>query len=140
VKRFTENGTATCSFVSMSLSEYLEGGLPPPVRREIDFHIVECDSCAEEVRQLASLLRLLKAIPRREPTLDMWVEMAPKVAAYQAEERLSVVQRLRLRLGRFLGNFAAGAILFTQALALNTESHLKKYLMTDPYHLAEEER
>ncbi|GAB4459152.1 MAG: hypothetical protein OHK0029_21300 [Armatimonadaceae bacterium] len=141
MKNRLETGTVRCEYVSDHLSEYLEGGLPPPDVERLEDHLVECDGCAEEARQMATLLKVLhQRVPRREPTLDIWAELGPKVAAIQEEERLSVPVRFRRRMGRFLGNLAAGAILFTQALAINTEERLKPYLMTDPYRLAEEER
>jgi hypothetical protein len=87
---------------------------------------------------MAAMLHFLHhSLPKREPILDMWTELAPKIATYQAEERLTIPARLRLRTGRFLGTVAAGAILFTQALAMNTEARMRKYLITDPFFVGE---
>jgi hypothetical protein len=140
VNNATENGTMTCDAVCESLSDFLEGGLPPPVRQRITTHLDGCAACAHEARQMEALMRLLhERLPRREPSLDIWAELGPKVVAYEEEERLGLGHRFRLRVSRFVGDVAAGAILFTQALAMNTEDKLKKYLVTDPYKLAEEE-
>ena len=83
---------------------------------------------------MSAMLTLLhERIPHREPVLDMWAELAPKIEAIHAEERLGVMERAKLRMGRFLNNVAVGAILFTQALAINTAAHMQKYLLTDPF-------
>jgi anti-sigma factor RsiW len=130
-----------CEHVRHALSDYLEGGLPSPQRQSVAAHLTECETCAQEERQMNLMLNLLhERVPRREPSLDIWAELSPKIAALQAEERLSIPARLRLRGGRFLGNVAAGAILFTQALAMNTEARMRKYLVSDPFLIGEGER
>ena len=135
------SGTTPCQHVQTALSEFLEGGLPPPQRQSIEEHLKGCATCAREARELSALLRLFREkVPPREPVLDIWAELGPKVAAHMAEERMSLPDRLRLRANRFLNNVASGAIMFTQALAHNTESHLRKYIITDPLQLVEEER
>lgn len=128
-----------CRRTRDALSDYLEGGLDPPTRQAVFEHLSGCEECAREERELAAMLRLVyERIPRREPSLDIWAELGPKVEAWRAEERLSAMERLRLRAGRLLGNVAAGAILFTHALAVNTEARMRKYLMADPFRLMEE--
>jgi anti-sigma factor RsiW len=130
-----------CEHVRHALSDYLEGGLAPPQRQSVADHLAGCEACTREERQLGLMLSLLhERVPRREPSLDIWAELAPKIAAVQAEERLSLPARVRLRGGRFLGNVAAGAILFTQALAVNTEARMRKYLVSDPFLVGEGER
>jgi hypothetical protein len=87
------------------------------------------------MRQMKMMLDLFKdRCVRREPSLDLWAELAPKVEQVMAEERLGVLDRFRLRGSRFCNNVAAGAILFTSALAMNTEARLRKYLISDPFH------
>jgi hypothetical protein len=79
------------------------------------------------------LLRVLhERVPHREPSLDIWSEMQPQVEAYWREEKLPIAARFALRTQRFLHSLAAGAILFTQALAMNTENRMRKYLLSDP--------
>lgn len=129
-----------CKHVQEALSEYLEGGLPPPERDTVAEHLAGCDACGREERDMAVLLSVLhERAPRHEPVLDLWAEFSPKMAVVQAEEKLGVFARLRLRLSRFWGNVAAGAILFTQAVALNTTARMQKYLLTDPFRDPEEE-
>ncbi len=79
-----------------------------------------------EERRMAMMLDLLhERMVRHEPKLDLWAEFAPQMAAVRAEERLGLVARLRLRVSRFWGNVAYGAILFTQALAVNTAARMQ---------------
>lgn len=133
-------GTPECGHTREALSDYLDGGLDPPTRQTVAEHLMHCAACAQEERSLSAMLTLLhEQLPRREPALDIWAELAPKVAAIQAEERLGFPARMQLRAGRFLNNVAVGAILFTQALALNTAARMQKYLLTDPFQMTGEE-
>ena len=129
------NSTKQCAPVREALSDYVEGVLPLPRQTPIEQHLTSCADCAREERQMRSLLTLLHTqIPRREPALDIWAELAPKIAEIEQEERLGVSQRIKLRTGRFLGSVAAGAIVFTQVLAANTESKMRKYVVNnDPF-------
>lgn len=116
------------------LSDYVENALPPVEQVFVERHLAECPDCAREARELRLMLSVLhERVGRREPVLDIWAEMAPKVAEIQREERMGVAARLALRTHRFLHNLATGAILFTQALAMNTEARMNKYLLSDPY-------
>ena len=133
-------GTMMCSQVQQTLSDYLEGSLSSPEQEQVAAHLTTCGECAHEARQMEMMLRLFREdCVRREPVLDIWAELAPKVEQVMAEERLGVLDRFRLRSVRFWNNVAAGAILFTQALAMNTEARLHKYLLMDPFHLHGEE-
>lgn len=132
-----QRGTMTCRQAQDTLSDYLEGSLSVPVAAQVAAHLEGCADCATESRQLASMMRVIREqVGRCEPVLDIWAELAPKVAAVVAEERLGYLDRLRLRSGRFWNNVAAGAILFTHALAMNTEARMRKHLLMDPFHLA----
>lgn len=122
------------------ISEYLEGELSPAERERIEAHLSSDADLARETREMAAVIRLLHQVPPREPVLDIWQELAPKIEAYKVEEKLGVGAKIRLRAGRFLGNVAAGAIMFTQALAMNTEARMRKYLISDPFTLGEGER
>ncbi|MDX1934272.1 MAG: zf-HC2 domain-containing protein [Capsulimonadales bacterium] len=135
-----DTNTMRCQVVREALSDHMEGGLPPSLRQSVTGHLKDCDSCAQEEREMAAMLGFLHhRLPKREPVLDIWAEMAPKIAAIQAEERLSIAARLRLRAGKFLGTVAAGAIMFTQALAMTTETRLRKYLLADNLPIGEGE-
>lgn len=136
------NGSHTreCATVREALSDYLEGGLSDTKRNLVIDHLSSCAACRREERELSSLINCLNLhVPPREPSLDIWAELGPKVAAVMAEEKLSVPERLKLRASRFLGSVAAGAILFTQALAMNTENRMYRYLTSDPFRLALED-
>ena len=132
--------TPMCEPTQTALSEYLEGGLTVPARERVSVHLAECADCRAESAQLASLLRCFReSVPPREPSLDIWAELNPKVQAVLAEQKLDVLTRLRHRASRFLGSVAAGAILFTHALAMHTEARMRQYLTHDPFRLAEDE-
>ena len=134
------NGTLRCKHAQEALSDYLEGGLPPPERTALAEHLAECADCAKEEREMQAMLSFLHTrLPRHEPVLDLWREMAPGVAQTRAEEKLGILARLRLRVFRFWGNVAYGAILFTQAVALNTTDRMQKYLLMDPFRSSAEE-
>ena len=115
------------------LSEYLEGSLAPPEREALEKMIEENPALAREARQLKAMLATLHALPPREPVLDLWRELSPKVEEVAAEQRLGLVDLARLRGTRFLASFAEGTILWTQALAMNTEARMRKYVLHHPF-------
>jgi hypothetical protein len=118
--------------VEERLSEYLEGELSPSAREEIERALAQDPTLQREKRELEQVLKLMNALPRREPVLDIWLELSPKVDRLLAEEKLSMKDRVRLRGTRFLASFAEGAILWTQALAMNTEARMGKYVRSHP--------
>ena len=83
-----------------------------------------------EPPEFAEILQLLHTLPQREPVIDVWPELEPKLIQHQLEERMGLFARWRFRGARFLSNFASGAILFTHAVALNTETKMRKYVMS----------
>lgn len=127
-----------CDHVQEELSDYLEGNLAPQRNSAISAHIETCVACAQEARLLTSMLSVLQKLPPREPVLEIWSELEPKVAAVIAEERMGFFERIHHRVFQILSNFAAGSILFTQAVAVNTEARMRKYLIQDPFLAGEE--
>ena len=121
-----------------SLSEYVEGTLPVDQMLEVDRARTDDGKLDQEVRQLQQLLQTLHELPPREPVIDVWPELAPKLIQIQAEQRLNVFSRWQLQIARFLSNFASGTILFTQAVAMNTESKMRRYVLQDSLILGEE--
>ncbi|HVK04342.1 MAG TPA: zf-HC2 domain-containing protein [Armatimonadaceae bacterium] len=133
-------GVVTCQQTREALSDYLEGGLDPPDHAALAAHIEQCAGCTREARELSALLSLIhERVPPLEPAVDLWAEMQPKIQHVLAEERLTVLGRLRLRGERLMNNVAMGMILFTQVLAINTQSHMQKYLLADPFRGAAED-
>ena len=112
-----------------ALGDFAEGSLAPQKHAAVAQHLETCAACAKQVRELQALAAFFHALPPRAPVLDIWAELAPKVASWEAEEKLGAAERMRVRSHRFLHNVAAGAILFTQVLAMNTEARMHKYLM-----------
>ena len=115
------------------LSEYLEGGLAPPEREALERLLGEDEGLARDARRLEATLATLHALPRREPALDVWQELSPRVEQVLAEERLGLLGLLRLRGTRFLASFAEGTILWTHAVAMNTEARMGKYVLRHPF-------
>ena len=135
-----ETGTMECSNTQELLSEYVEGSLDNKQRVVVAEHIATCPGCAREIRALETMLDFLhQSVPRREPVLNIWQELEPQVREVVAEQRLGFFPRLKLRVNRLLNNIALGAILFTQAVAFNTERRLQKYVISDPFQIAGEE-
>jgi len=130
--------TNVCAHVQEELSDYLEGSLTASRQAAVASHLQSCAACSQEARFLTSMLSVLRQLPPREPVLEIWSELEPKVAAIVAEERMGFLQRMQHRIIRILSNFAAGSILFTQAVAVNTEARMRKYLIQDPFLAGEE--
>ena len=129
-----------CSNTQELLSEYVEGSLDNKRRVTVAEHIALCPACTREVRALETMLDFLhQRVPRREPVLNIWQELEVQVQEVVAEQRLGFFPRLKLRVSRLLNNVAVGAILFTQAVAFNTERRLQKYIISDPFQVAGEE-
>ena len=113
------------------LAEFLDGTLSPEKRREFE-RVMQSDlALTQEANELAVVLQLLHQLPQREPVIDVWPELEPKLVQFQLEERMGLFARWRFRGARFLSNFAFGAILFTQAVALNTETKMRRYVMPE---------
>ncbi|MBB6052238.1 anti-sigma factor family protein [Armatimonas rosea] len=114
-----------------TLPDYLDGTLSPEKLGEFERLLQSDTALAKETQELGALLQILHQLPAREPVIDVWPELEPKLVQFQLEERMGVFARWRFRGARFLSNFASGAILFTQAVALNTENQMRKYVMPD---------
>jgi anti-sigma factor RsiW len=114
-----------------TLPDYLDGTLSPQQLEAFEQHLQKESGLAKEVQDLSQVLQLLHQLPAQEPVLDVWPELEPKLVQYQLEERMGLFARWRFRGARFLSNFASGAILFTQAVALNTENQMRRYVMPD---------
>ena len=114
-----------------TLPDYLDGTLSPEKLGEFERLLQSDTALAKETQELGALLQILHQLPAQEPVIDVWPELEPKLVQFQLEERMGVFARWRFRGARFLSNFASGAILFTQAVALNTENQMRRYVMPD---------
>jgi len=113
-------------------SDYLEDALDPATRDAMQAFLAERPESAAELIAFERTLALVRRLPPREPSLDLWREFAPRMAEYQAERRMSLGQRVRLNWLRMLSQFSAGLILWTHALASRTHARLERYLLHDP--------
>lgn len=116
-------------------SEYLDGALDEPIRARLEAYLEATPAIRAELDAFARTLDTLHALPPREPSLDLWREFAPHMAAYQAERRLSLAARLRTRWSHALSDLSAGLILWTHSLAARTHARLERYLLRDPLAL-----
>ena len=116
-----------------TLPDFLDGALSAEKRKEFERALQVDKILARETQELASVLQILHQLPQREPVIDVWPELEPQLIQHQLEERMGLFTRWRFRGARFLSNFASGAILFTQAVALNTESKMRKFVMADSF-------
>lgn len=122
-------------------SDYVENSLDDSTRDELQAYLARTPEAAAELIGFERTLSVLHRLPPREPSLDLWREFAPHLAAYQAERRLSVWQRLRQSWMRMLSDFSAGLILWTHALADHTHARVERYLLQDPLpHYSPENR
>jgi hypothetical protein len=125
-----------CSVAQELLSDYVEGTLDTSRSREVAMHLASCSGCTREAKALQTMLTFLhERVPPREPVLDIWHELQPKVQEVVAEQRLGFFARIGLRASRLRNNVAVGAIWFTQAVAMNTQRRMQKYLLSDPYQV-----
>lgn len=121
-------------------SDYLEDALEPAVRDEMQAFLAQEPDTAAEMIGLERSLSLLHRLPAREPSLDIWRELAPHVETYRAERRLSLGHRLSLGWNRLLSQMSAGIILWTQALAHRAHRRLSRHLLHDPSEHWEESK
>ena len=109
-------------------SDYLEDALNPEARDALQAFLAQNPDEAAELIALERTLSLLHRLPEREPTLDLWRELAPEVEAFRAERRLSLSARLRAHWALFVASVSEGVILWTHALARRAHHHLSPHL------------
>ena len=113
-------------------SDYVEGALDPAKRDAVQAFLADRPEYAAELIAFERTLSLMKRLPPREPSLDLWREFAPRMAEYQADRKRSVGERVRQNWQRFLSQFSAGLILWTHTVASRTHARLERYLLHDP--------
>ena len=121
-------------------SDYLEDALDPAARDEMQAFLAQEPEAAAEMIGLERSLSLLHRLPAREPSLDIWRELAPHVEAYRAERRLAPTHRLSLHWNRLLSQVSAGVILWTHALAHRAHHRLSRHLIQDVWHTLHTEK
>lgn len=112
-------------------SEYLEDSLSSHQRDEMQAFLAREPESAADMFALDRTLSLLHRLPPREPALDIWHEFLPQVQAFQAERKLSLMERLRLRREEFQAQISSGIILWTHALSECAHARLSRYLQHD---------
>ena len=117
-------------------SDYLEGALDPAARDSLQAFLAGRPELAAELFAFERTLSLVRRLPPREPSLDLWREFAPHMAEHQAELRatrtVGLWRRVRYNGQQMLSQLSAGLILWTHALADRTHARLERYLLHDP--------
>ena len=113
-------------------SDFLDGTLDADAHRQMDTFFAAHPDAQAEIDGLRRTLSVLHALPPREPSLDLWREFTPHMAAFTAERRLPPNVRLRQMLLRLLDGMGAGLILWTDALAGRTRARWERHLLHDP--------
>lgn len=112
-------------------SDYLEDALNPETRDALQAFLAGKPDAAAELIALERTLSLLHRLPEREPSLDIWRELAPELEAFRAERRLSFPARLRAHWALFVASVSEGVILWTHALARRAHHHLSPHLHSE---------
>jgi len=129
---------AGCNDVLRHLTSWIDGAERESIPREALAHLEQCPECRALLDELSKTVALLRRLPAREPVLDLWSEMAPAMADARRDQRRGPVGRLRHRARTLLSNAAAGAIVFTDQVARNTDTALRRWMLQDPFHRGEE--
>ncbi len=109
-------------------SDYLEDALDPVERDKLQAYLAQEPESAAELIGLERTLSLLHRLPEREPSLDLWRELAPEMEAFRAERRLGLPVRLKAQWAVFLSSVSEGIILWTHALAYRAHHALGAHL------------
>lgn len=112
-------------------SDYLEDALDSRQRDEMQIFLAREPECAAEMFALERTLSLLHRLAPREPALDIWRELLPRVEKFKAERKLSWPERLRIRGEEFRAQVSSGVILWTHALSECAHTRLGRYLQHD---------
>lgn len=112
-------------------SDYLENVLSPKERDQLQAYLAQEPAAAAELIALERTLSLLHRLPEREPSLDLWREIAPAVEAFRVERRQRLPARLRGQWAVFVASVSEGVILWTHALARRAHYHLAPHLHTE---------
>lgn len=113
-------------------SDYLDNTLDDGNRARL-LAFWKADPAAQaDFEAFARTLDVLHALPAREPSLDLWREFAPHMAAHRAERNMSLPVRIKRRWSQFRSEVSAGVILWTHSLASRTHARLERYLLRDP--------
>jgi len=72
------------------LSEYLDGELTAPERRELEAHLGECGECSRTLEDLRDIVGQAEALEDRPPTADLWAGIAERIGAAPGESHSEV--------------------------------------------------
>ena len=68
-----------CARVESLASEWVDGALSPALRAAIESHLDGCENCSNLVADLAAIASEARALPRLEPSRDLWAGIAARI-------------------------------------------------------------
>lgn len=98
---------------SASLSDYLDGTLPPAEQHLVEGHLAGCEVCRQEVQEFRRVVARARALEDRAPASDLWPGVAAAIGAVPAGRR-----RVSLSLPQLLAAGIALAVLSGGSVAL----------------------
>ncbi len=98
---------------SASLSDYLDGALPPAEQHLVESHLASCEVCRQEVQEFRRVVARARALEDRAPAGDLWPGVAAAIGAVPAGRR-----RFSLSLPQLLAAGIALAVLSGGSVAL----------------------
>lgn len=99
----------TCEQFDQWLDAFVDGGLPPAKRREMELHLSECATCNAHSTEMQAVLFAATALPRIiMPPRDLWPEISARLPA-----RRDVHARQSGRWSRWVPLAAAALLLIT---------------------------
>jgi anti-sigma factor RsiW len=70
-----------CEQFNLQIEAYHDGELPAASARQLEAHLRECPSCAQELRSQQAASRLMQSIPMAEMSADSMARLHSEVAA-----------------------------------------------------------
>jgi len=102
---------------SETLSDFLDGALPPAEQHLVEGHLASCAECAREVQEFRRVLAQARALTDRPPASDLWPGVAAAIgAAPSGRRRMTFSLPQLLAAGIALMLFSGGSV----ALLLRT--------------------
>ena len=104
------------------LDDYVGGELDAAQEREVRRHLMECESCRQEERELRALLEMAAALPEEiQPERDLWLDIAPRLGAREPGATTELHRSIQRRPARPLPGWmlaaASLALVITTAFA-----------------------
>lgn len=124
-----------CEEVQERLSALIDEQLNQHEREQVHRHLLTCETCAREYRELLRFVEFCRQMEAPEPKIDLWHEFQPILAEIIAEQRLPFTQRLRRLGNQLVSQVCYGIILFLQVVTYQMTITLSRFIV-EPEHSA----